>query len=133
MIIDYNYKCLVETPGNTAPYTITHKNNKGFIYYPGEDDNGLMWPVVNFYTADGGLVGITLDAPSGSFNDLYWAQFKLDENSTTRTTDINLPLSAPSGVNNPLFFPIEYHSMVFNPDVSGTEELSNAPTIITVF
>lgn len=133
MIVDYNYKYLIETPGTTGSYTITHKNNKGLIYYPGLDDAGNIWPVVNFYTTDGSIVGITLGAPSGSFADLYVSQFKPDDVGGVRLSDINFPITTPSASNNPIFLPIQYQSLVFNPDVSGTGTLTKNPTIITLY
>jgi len=133
MIVDYNYKYLIETPGTTGSYTITHKNNKGLIYYPGLDDAGNIWPVANFYTPEGGIIGITLGVPSGSFGDLYVSQFKPDDVGGARLSDINFPLSAPPGSGNPIFLPIQYQSLIFTTDTSSTGVITNNPTIITLY
>lgn len=130
MIVDYNYKYLIETPGTTGSYTITHKNNKGLIYYPGEDDAvGIFWPVVNFYDTNNNLIGITLDSPSGSFYDFYLFQFKQDVSGNLRSGDINFPISNPTGAANPIFLPLTYHSLVF--DVQGN--IVQTPKIITLY
>lgn len=130
MIVDYNYKYLIETPGTTGSYTITHKNNKGLIYFPGEDDAvGYVWPVVNFYDTNNNLIGITLDAPSGSFYDFYLFQFKQDDSANLRSGDINFPISNPSGAGNAIFLPLTYHSLVF--DVQGN--IIFTPKIITLY
>jgi hypothetical protein len=137
MIIDYNYKPNFNQIGNTAStFTVTAgKKNRGFIYSAGSDDIGPVYPFVNFFNASGSLIGLTLTSPSGSFNDLYLSQFKIDDNSNMRATDINFPYGANSASSEllSLFYPIKYHSMIFNVDVSGTGEWTTKPLIVELY
>jgi hypothetical protein len=136
MIVDYNYRPQAQYIGNTAAsFTITAKGNKGFIYIRGTDDIGDVYPLVNFYSADGSLTGITLGNPSGSILDLYLAQFKIDTASDSRLADINFPglVGGAGSETDSIFLPIKFHSMIFNVDVSGTGDYTEKPLLITLY
>ena len=136
MIVDYNYKPQAQYIKNTSSsFTITaDKGNKGFIYVKGIDDLGDVLPFVNFYGPDGSLVGITLGLPSGSINDCYLAQFKIDDSLNSRFTDINFPAQVGAGgEQDSIFLPIKFHSMIFTVDVSGSGEYIEMPLLITLY
>ena len=152
MIVDYNYKTHTETPiiGATIYYPPA-KNNKGILFTSADyrDPNnqqaiGLM-PKINFLTPSGDLIGITFVAGlalTGSFNDFFF-NFRFENaiiNNTNPniTTDVNFyPKDRPSGGFH--FFPITYHSIEYNYNLTGVPGVCAAlgwiypPFIITLY
>lgn len=131
MIVDYNYKYSVQVLSNTTGYTITKPNNKGLIYYPGQNSAVLtnIYPLVNFYQPNGTTTPIQLVASSGSIFDLYLTQFKHDQTSpgSLGSTDIHFPIVANFSAADPLFLPIQWQSLTI-PAV--TSWASNYPPIL---
>lgn len=135
MIVDYNYKYSVQVLSNTTGYTIQNKNNKGLIYYPGQNTDTLqnVYPVVNFYTPTGSTTPIQLVLSSGSFLDLFMTQFKQDQTTLGQlgSTDIHFPIFASFNIADPIFLPIQWHSVVL-PSVTAWSA-DSPPVLVTLY
>lgn len=138
MIIDYNYKPHVEfLPLGATIYVPRSKNNKGFIYFNGVDNDGNGYlPTVICSVATGGTLAIALESDTcihGSISDSFM-QFKRDPAITaanTRTTDIAMFIDStvPSRGS---FYPINYLYMTFDTLLAPTIFLVR-PLVITLY
>lgn len=131
MIVDYNYKYSVQVLSNTTGYTITKPNNKGLIYYPGQNSATLtnIYPLVNFYQPNGTTTAIQLVASSGSFLDLYLTQFKQDQTNpgSLGSSDIHFPIIGNFSLADPIFLPIQWASLTIS---SVTSWSANSPPVL---
>jgi hypothetical protein len=139
MIIDYNYKKSIESFSDSSPFTISRKNNKGFIYYPGTNDSGnLIWPTVYFSDENDNLTSLNIQAPSISIFSLYM-HHKVDSTlSSGRPCDLSLIAnivggSASTQKNNGIFMPICFYKMEIDPQVVDPLSYDAYPTLITLY
>ena len=139
MIVDYNYKpfvyTLVSAPAATIDYTPPFKNNKGFIFFVGVDDNSsAYYPTITLSTPNN--TGITFSSllETGSFGDMFM-QFKRDTTSTTtsRSFDIAMVRGGSANQYNSSFFPFTYQKITINADGTPGSYWATAPVIITLY
>jgi hypothetical protein len=138
MIIDYNYKPHVEyIPLGATMYVPRSPNNKGFIYFNGQDDLANEYlPTVVVPVATGGTAGISFPnnlCISGSISDSFM-QFKRDSSTSsasTRTTDIAMFIDSTISTRAS-FYPINYLYINFN-TTPGSLLFTVRPLIITLY
>ena len=138
MIVDYNYKPFVYTvvsaPAATIDYTPPFKNNKGFIFFIGLDNNSTTYyPTVTVTTPSGAGITFSPQLETGSFGDMFM-QFKRDVNAnTSRSFDIGMIRGGSDGQQYSSFFPTSYQKITITADDIPGTTWSAAPVIITLY
>jgi hypothetical protein len=139
MIVDYNYKKNMEEITDTGIFTISRKNNRGFIYYPGVTDLGsVIWPLIKFVDENDTITSFTPNFPTGSFFEGFM-QFKQRSDTSGRYSDFNFvrdnegQIAGTDGLNNSLFMPICFYSMEFDIQISDPGLYVLKPFLITLY
>ncbi len=124
---------------DTGIFTISRKNNRGFIYYPGVTDLGIaIWPLIKFVDENDNITSFTPNFPTGSIFDGF-IQFKQRSDTAGRYADFSFKrdnlsqISGSDGLNNSLFMPICFYSMEFNIDITDPELYILKPFLITLY
>ena len=141
MIVDYNYKPFVynveSAPAATLVYTPPFKNNKGFIFFNGVDDNSTVYyPTITLTTPNGAGITFSPNLETGSFGDMFM-QFKRESSvSTSRSFDIAMVRAGnPFNLStlNSSFFPFTYEKITINAQTTPGANWFSAPIIITLY
>ena len=136
MIVEYNYKPFVykveSAPAATLDYTPPFKNNKGFIFFNGVDNNFVSYyPTITLTTPNGAGITFSFKEETGSFGDMFM-QFKRESRGTT-SRSFDIAMVRGGNAFNSSFFPFTYEKITINAQNTPGASWSSAPVIITLY